>query len=513
MLWLNLLACFCSLALALAFLLAGARGRLAIRAGLAAVSMFAWNFSSLAHELSHTHAWVVLDLAASPLTVALGLDLALHFAGCARELRRALWASYFWFGSISLSTVSTFFVPAWSWWSDSVAMNVLFLTGLIAAFGLAVVVLVGHARRHEGRERRRTLVLVTGMLLGGAAGALVLLNGSGLYFPASAAPGAILGVLAIWGALAHEDLIGVRISSGAWAAAGGLSAVACGSLLFVFETTDPNSAAQVFGALTVVLVVGVVAREVAGQRWRRREQETEAIVRGRLSDQLVHDLRNPLAALQGAAQFLEAERDSLSQEQAAMVELMLGETARIEGLLAEHHRMARAEPHRVPVNLRERLARLAAHSSAASSRHPVRVEVAHEAERAELDGDLLELALENLVRNAREALPEGGEIRVTARREDRFLIISVHDSGPGFEARARERAFDELFTTKPEGKGLGLAFVRRVARAHGGEASITSAPGLGSTVALSLRVGAAPSAELVRSHHDPGPQVISVHRP
>jgi two-component system sensor histidine kinase HydH len=487
MFWLNLVACFCSLGLALAFLLAGARGRLAPRVSLMAVSMFAWNFSSIANGISQTEAWAVLDLAASPLSVALGLDIALTFTGRAREHRTTLWISYVWFGAISLWTVLSYYVPQLSWWSNSPAIHVMDLVGLVAAFGLAVALLLAHARRHAAQERRQALVLAAGFVLGGLCGSSALLSDAGIDFPTSAAPGAIVGTGALAWSLAHENLVGVRIGRGVWAVAAGLSVVACGGLLLVFALTDPNSSAQLFGAVTVILVVGVVAREVAARRWRQRKQETEAIVRGRLSDQLVHDLRNPLAALQGAAQYLEAERETLAPEQASMVDMVLSEAVRIERLLAEHHRMARAEPHRAPANLRDLLERLGSRSNTASSRHPVEVEVAPGAERAVVDADLVALSIENLVRNAREALPEGGRIRIVARDEDHHVAISVHDSGQGLDARARERAFDELFTTKKEGKGLGLAFVRRVARAHGGDATISSGPEIGTTVTMFLR--------------------------
>lgn len=486
MLWLNLSACLSSLTVALALLLSGAQGRLATRSGLLAVSMFAWNFSSLAHDLSRIATWEVLDLFASPFTIALGLDVALTFVGRARQYRWALLGAYLWFGGLSGATVLSFFHPALDAWRDSAAMSALYLGGLVATFGLAGAALVGHARRREGRERRRALLLVAGVVLGGVLGSSVLLNDFGVRFAASAAPGAVVGAVALALALAHEDLVGVHMSARVWLGALALAGAACAGFLLVFYATDERSSVELLGATTVALAVAVIGREIAAQRRRQREQQAEAVVRGRVSEQLVHDLRNPLAALQGAAQFLEAERAALSAGQARMVALMLGEVRRIERLVDEHHRMARAEPHRSPVNVRQLLERLAESAGAAAPNHPVTLVVASDAEQAELDADLVLLALENLVRNAREALPGGGAIRVTARREGRALQLEVWDGGRGFEPRARERAFDELFTTKDGPGGLGLSFVRRVARAHGGDATIASSPQRGTTVAMRL---------------------------
>ena len=106
------------------------------------------------------------------------------------------------------------------------------------------------------------------------------------------------------------------------------------------------------------------------------------------------------------------------------------------------------------------------------------------------DADLVGGALENLVRNAVEAMPDGGTLRIVTRAErageQTDLVLSVEDTGVGMDARRAERAFDDFFTTKPTGTGLGLAFVRRVALAHGGTASLTSDVGKGTRVELRL---------------------------
>ena len=94
------------------------------------------------------------------------------------------------------------------------------------------------------------------------------------------------------------------------------------------------------------------------------------------------------------------------------------------------------------------------------------------------------------MKNGIEAMPKGGTLTVsTALTDDHDeprLVISVQDTGTGFDARAREQAFELFFTTKATGSGLGLAFVRQVARAHGGDAALTSREGAGTTVSLLL---------------------------
>jgi signal transduction histidine kinase len=107
-----------------------------------------------------------------------------------------------------------------------------------------------------------------------------------------------------------------------------------------------------------------------------------------------------------------------------------------------------------------------------------------------MDRDLVAGALENLLQNAFEAAPGAATITVrtelTRMHKGHGIMLSVEDNGSGMSARTRERALDDFYTTKATGSGLGLAFVRRVAEAHGGEVSLVSKEGLGTTVRLVL---------------------------
>lgn len=107
-----------------------------------------------------------------------------------------------------------------------------------------------------------------------------------------------------------------------------------------------------------------------------------------------------------------------------------------------------------------------------------------------VDRDLLENALKNLVRNAFEAMPLGGVLSVrtgmSAPAEAPGVVIRVEDSGMGMDALTRERAMESFYTTKPQGSGLGLAFVRRVVEAHDGDLTLTSREGTGTIARIRL---------------------------
>ncbi len=107
------------------------------------------------------------------------------------------------------------------------------------------------------------------------------------------------------------------------------------------------------------------------------------------------------------------------------------------------------------------------------------------------DRDLLQQALINLLINAVQASPEGGEIRVRARRVDRRVELTIRDQGPGISAEVADKLFDPFFTTKAEGEGtgLGLSISLGIVEHHDGELRIANADGGGVQVVLTLPCG------------------------
>ncbi|MDP9094975.1 MAG: ATP-binding protein, partial [Pseudomonadota bacterium] len=120
-----------------------------------------------------------------------------------------------------------------------------------------------------------------------------------------------------------------------------------------------------------------------------------------------------------------------------------------------------------------------------------------------VDRGELETVLVNLATNARDAMPHGGELRLSARleaiedephpavlRPGQYICLSAADTGAGMSAETLARASEPFFTTKPEGEGtgLGLAMAREFAQLAGGGFSLASTPDVGTTVSLWLPV-------------------------
>jgi signal transduction histidine kinase/HAMP domain-containing protein len=106
-------------------------------------------------------------------------------------------------------------------------------------------------------------------------------------------------------------------------------------------------------------------------------------------------------------------------------------------------------------------------------------------------------ALTNLVFNALDAMPRGGTIALSARRSADRVLLSVADTGDGMSPEVRRQIFEPFFTTKgDQGTGLGLAMVFGIVRHHGGQIDVTSEPGRGTTIRLSLPVGMAEESDV-----------------
>jgi PAS domain S-box-containing protein len=108
---------------------------------------------------------------------------------------------------------------------------------------------------------------------------------------------------------------------------------------------------------------------------------------------------------------------------------------------------------------------------------------------AVIHANTLRRAVINLVRNALEAMPEGGILRLRGRRTATQVELTVQDTGPGIPADQLSQIFEPLYTTKPDGTGLGLYLVQEIVAAHGGQVTVRSAVGRGAAFTLTIPHG------------------------
>ena len=103
-----------------------------------------------------------------------------------------------------------------------------------------------------------------------------------------------------------------------------------------------------------------------------------------------------------------------------------------------------------------------------------------------VDPELMHRALSNLVLNAKDAMPEGGTVTISARLKDEDVELRVADTGQGLTPEECERLFTPYYTTKQHGTGLGLAIVQSVVADHAGTIAVESREGQGATFVITL---------------------------
>jgi two-component system sensor histidine kinase HydH len=218
---------------------------------------------------------------------------------------------------------------------------------------------------------------------------------------------------------------------------------------------------------------------------RRLEHQQRLGMLGEMSAVLAHEIRNPLASLKGHAQLL-SERLGEASAAGAKAQLVVTEAERLEVLTDDLQEFARSGP--IEMQPTDPAALLVACAD----------EVAHDGfvvwtDRAPpdwpLDTSRMRQVLTNVLRNARQATPDGArpEARVEVVRHD--LVFTIRDFGPGIPAGDERRIFEPFYTTRTSGTGLGLAVASRVVRMHNGTISAGSHPDGGAIFTIAIPNG------------------------
>jgi len=192
---------------------------------------------------------------------------------------------------------------------------------------------------------------------------------------------------------------------------------------------------------------------------------------GRLSTSIVHDLRNPLAAIYGGAEML-VDSDLSEAQVRRLASNIYRASRQIQNLLQELADVTQGRGHaRETCRLRD-IVQAACEPlapSAESSRVRIRIDVDADLELP-LDRSPMERVFQNLIGNAIEAMPLGGSVVVRADRDGQEVVVTVEDTGPGIPAAIAGQLFQPFVTSgKTNGLGLGLALSRKTVLSHGGE--------------------------------------------
>jgi PAS domain S-box-containing protein len=227
----------------------------------------------------------------------------------------------------------------------------------------------------------------------------------------------------------------------------------------------------------------VALRQLAGELEQRVNERTAALaeaqetlvrrerlaVLGQLAGGVAHQIRNPLAAIMNASYVVERHlaKDDIHPDVHQALRIIHDEVRHANVIITGLLDFARVRSlERQPVDIGELVTRAL---GAAAVPETIQVEREIRASRTvDVDVDQLQSALANVFRNAVEAMPDGGLLRVEVMADDREVIIRVGDTGPGLGAQILAHLFEPLHSTKPLGVGLGLVTARTFVEAHGG---------------------------------------------
>jgi PAS domain S-box-containing protein len=209
---------------------------------------------------------------------------------------------------------------------------------------------------------------------------------------------------------------------------------------------------------------------------------------GELAGMIGHDLRNPLAGIKNASYYLKKkETQGLSAQSKEMLEIIdrcVGHSNKIINDLLDYSREIRLEQKETSIDnlLNQALSMV---------QIPKKINVVKQVtdlSKLKADPDKLERVFINLVKNAVDAMPDGGSISIISKEENNHLEISFTDTGTGIPDEALPKLFSPLSTTKAQGMGFGLAICKRIVEAHRGTISYKTKKGKGTTFTVTLPI-------------------------
>jgi len=235
-------------------------------------------------------------------------------------------------------------------------------------------------------------------------------------------------------------------------------------------------------------------RRLLAAREQARQAERLAEL-GTLTGGLAHEIKNPLSTvllnLQLLQEDLGADRTT-SPRAISRLSTITREAARLRDILDDFLRYAgRIELQREPVDLHQLLDELVDFLApqAQLSRIQLRQPPCDDKIIANVDPRLIKQAALNLMLNAMQAMPNGGELIVGAQKLDGFAAMTFTDTGPGISADDQAKIFQAYYSKRKGGTGLGLAMTKRIIEEHGGSVELGSEVGKGTSFKLLLPAG------------------------
>ena len=223
---------------------------------------------------------------------------------------------------------------------------------------------------------------------------------------------------------------------------------------------------------------------------------------GKMSEQVAHSIRNPLSAINLNAELLGDElsqfREADTSEAWTLLKSVRAEVDILRQVTTDYLKFVRMPRlDRTPVDCNEMLEELLDFHAEVAAGRKIRIEKEFERGVPEvvLDETQMRVAIQNLILNGFDAMPDGGRLLVKTERENEHVTIRVSDTGAGISPEEQASLFTPFFTTKANGTGLGLVLSRQIISEHNGSIRFESEEGAGATFIVELPLGVAQEAK------------------
>ena len=208
---------------------------------------------------------------------------------------------------------------------------------------------------------------------------------------------------------------------------------------------------------------------------------------GRFASQIAHEIRNPLNSISLNVEMLD-EQVSGNKEARGLIRSVLRELDRLNDIVNEYLQFSRFPKPQLKYGQVEGMIRELAAGFKPPERISLRFHLAESTPKVWRDEGLLRQVLDNLIRNAIEAINGNGVVEIETDVDEQHLVIRVKDSGSGISPESQAKLFEPFYTTKPQGTGLGLATSQQIVFEHNGHLTVESQPGKGSTFSILLPI-------------------------
>ena len=268
--------------------------------------------------------------------------------------------------------------------------------------------------------------------------------------------------------------------------------------IFRFQVLTLVTVSGVMLVLLVVMIIVVkhgesIIQKRAQERLKLEEQLSRAKHLSSLGEMVAgvsHEIRNPLGIISSSAELLKKKMDG-DKGLSRIPDIIIEESSRLNHIITDFLNYARPKtPNRYACRIQDIISKNIRFLSTDLDQKGYRIRTDFDTELPEIhaDADMLYQAFLNILINAMQAMPDGGEIAIMVKASNNSLWIVFDDQGGGVTKETMEKIWDPFYTTKEKGTGLGLGIVKNIIEAHEGQIRIDNRPEGGARVSIRLPI-------------------------